>query len=217
MSLLTFSQNKTKCRKLTLGGYLMTIFPSHFKQKFPFVYIKIRIVITAKFCTWHNSYAVVAYAKFCSDLMMSNLMSDITLPWNSNCDQNIVSEMGRCYAACYWIFVSRPVVTHRISIWFTKTQTCISHNSDSWLWINEYANATVMCYSTKFWWLIFTYSPKIKNLTCPREIIYIYQTVAPFTLTLIAAWITNHIHYKLWNEVTSPFPNFNSEVIEVLE
>ena len=29
-------------------------------------------VITAKFCTWHNSCAVVSCAKFCSDLMANN-------------------------------------------------------------------------------------------------------------------------------------------------
>ena len=23
------------------------------------------------------------------------------------------------------------------------------------------------------------------------------------------AWISNYIHYKVWNEITYPFPNFN--------
>ena len=35
---------------------------------------------------------------------------------------------------------------------------------------------------------------------------------APFYqhgLTLILAWISNYIHYKLWDEITYPFLNFN--------
>ena len=35
---------------------------------------------------------------------------------------------------------------------------------------------------------------------------------APFTnmgLTLIPTWICNHMHHKVWDEITYPFPNFN--------
>ena len=41
---------------------------------------------------------------------------------------------------------------------------------------------------------------------------------APFTkngLTLIPAWISKHIHSKLWDEITYPFLNFNGCTIEV--
>ena len=34
-------------------------------------------------------------------------------------------------------------------------------------------------------------------------------------LTLIPAWICNHIHYKVWDESTYPFLNFNGATIEV--
>ena len=37
--------------------------------------------------------------------------------------------------------------------------------------------------------------------------------LSPFYLhgsTLILAWIIDYIHYKLWNEITYPFLNFNS-------
>ena len=34
-------------------------------------------------------------------------------------------------------------------------------------------------------------------------------------LTLIPAWISNYIHYKVWNEITYPFLNFNSATVEV--
>ena len=36
-------------------------------------------------------------------------------------------------------------------------------------------------------------------------------------LTLISAWTSYHIHYKLWHEITYPFPNFNGTAVEVWE
>ena len=43
---------------------------------------------------------------------------------------------------------------------------------------------------------------------------------APLTnivLALIPAWISDYIHYKVWDEITYPFPNFNSGTVEVWE
>ena len=42
---------------------------------------------------------------------------------------------------------------------------------------------------------------------------------SPFanTTMLIPAWINKHIHYKLWEEMTYLFPNFNSCTVEVWE
>ena len=34
-------------------------------------------------------------------------------------------------------------------------------------------------------------------------------------LTLIPAGIGNHIHYKLWGEITYPFLNFKAATVEV--
>ena len=45
-----------------------------------------------------------------------------------------------------------------------------------------------------------------------------HAALAPFYwhgLTLIPAWISNYIHYKLWDEITYPFINFNGSTIEV--
>ena len=42
-------------------------------------------VITTKFCTCHDSSAVVACAKICNDLMVND--SNINIPSNSNCEQ----------------------------------------------------------------------------------------------------------------------------------
>ena len=36
-------------------------------------------------------------------------------------------------------------------------------------------------------------------------------------LTLIPAWISNYIHYKVWDEITYPFINFNGATVEVKE
>ena len=36
-------------------------------------------------------------------------------------------------------------------------------------------------------------------------------------LTFISAWISNYIHYNVWDKITYPFPNFNCATIEVWE
>ena len=36
-------------------------------------------------------------------------------------------------------------------------------------------------------------------------------------LTLIQSSISNHIHYKVWYEITYPFPSFNGATVEVWE
>ena len=44
------------------------------------------------------------------------------------------------------------------------------------------------------------------------------MTSSPFyyyVLTLIPAWICNHIHYKIWDEINNPFLNFNGATIKV--
>ena len=44
------------------------------------------------------------------------------------------------------------------------------------------------------------------------------QTWDPFylhRLTLIPAWISDYIHYKVWDDTTYPFLNFNGTTVEV--
>ena len=36
-------------------------------------------------------------------------------------------------------------------------------------------------------------------------------------LTLIPVFISNHIHYKMWDEIVYPFQNFNGAIVEVWE
>ena len=36
-------------------------------------------------------------------------------------------------------------------------------------------------------------------------------------LILIPPWISNYIHYKVWDQITSPFLSFNGAAIEAWE
>ena len=36
-----------------------------------------------------------------------------------------------------------------------------------------------------------------------------------YGLTLIPAWISDYVHYKVWDAITYLFPNFNSATVEV--
>ena len=54
----------------------------------------------------------------------------------------------------------------------------------------------------------------IHSLNCVRNF------SGPFSLhglTLIPAWISNHMPSKVWDEISYPFPNFNSCTVEVWE
>ena len=53
-----------------------------------------------------------------------------------------------------------------------------------------------------------------------RQQLLCMSTCSPFYwhgLTLIPAWICNHIHYKMWDEINYPFLNFNGATVEVWE
>ena len=43
------------------------------------------------------------------------------------------------------------------------------------------------------------------------------NTWRPLLLTLISARISNYTHYKMWDEITHPYPNFNGATIKVWE
>ena len=44
-----------------------------------------------------------------------------------------------------------------------------------------------------------------------------YINIDPHGLTLIPTLISNYIHYKVWDEITHPFPNFKGCTVEVWE
>ena len=43
------------------------------------------------------------------------------------------------------------------------------------------------------------------------------QFLLSYGLTLISTWISNYIHYKVWNQISYPFPNLHAAAIEVCE
>ena len=56
--------------------------------------------------------------------------------------------------------------------------------------------------------------------TVPADVLTLVpiKTSGPFYehgLTLIPAWISNYIHYNVWDEITYPFLNFNGVTVEV--
>ena len=53
-----------------------------------------------------------------------------------------------------------------------------------------------------------------KNQNKPKK----YQgTILLNGLTLISAWISNHMPWELWDNITHSFPNFNGCTVEVWE
>ena len=42
-----------------------------------------------------------------------------------------------------------------------------------------------------------------------------FMTFTNIFLTLIPKWINNYIHYKVWDEITYPLPNFNGCTVEL--
>ena len=47
-------------------------------------------------------------------------------------------------------------------------------------------------------------------LACPLLIFHL----EPLLLTSVPTWISNYIHYIVWDEITYPFPDFNGVTIE---
>ena len=54
-----------------------------------------------------------------------------------------------------------------------------------------------------------------------KHCILAYKSLGPLLLTwfnpFILTWVSNYIHYKVWDEITYPFPNFNGAAVEVWE
>ena len=50
----------------------------------------------------------------------------------------------------------------------------------------------------------------------PGEPVYVLYGTQQLTMYILSvAWICNHIHYKVWDEITYPFLNFNGATVEV--
>ena len=56
----------------------------------------------------------------------------------------------------------------------------------------------------------------VSNNTVQRDKRLIYwASFYYYGLTLIPAWISNYVHFKMWDEITYPFLNFNGTTIKV--
>ena len=64
------------------------------------------------------------------------------------------------------------------------------------------------------------FSADIVTLSLSLRRIPIFMSLplaSPHGLTLIPAWISNYNNYEVWDEITHPFPNFKSYIVENLE
>ena len=80
-------------------------------------------------------------------------------------------------------------------------------------WINNHIRrfyidvAIYPCHKSKHW----ISQSLISVRRCPQGPLYLHG------LTLIPAWISNHIPSKVWDEIPYPFLNFNGYTVEVYE
>ena len=59
-------------------------------------------------------------------------------------------------------------------------------------------------------WLLLVNHPDIIQWTCKGH--PISRLSGPIKLTLLPAWISNHIPRDVWGEITYPFPNINGDI-----
>ena len=59
--------------------------------------------------------------------------------------------------------------------------------------------------------------PLWEHINAAWKTFYMYWVLGPLLLTwfnLIPVWISNHIHYHVWDKITYPFLNFNGATVE---
>ena len=87
---------------------------------------------------------------------------------------------------------------------------------------NFWVNWRGICYQYEIdlWCLFCFFVKKVTFDWSYCDPCHIPKLPGPLLLTwidLIPAWISNYIHYKVWDEITYPFPNFNGCTVEVWE
>ena len=92
---------------------------------------------------------------------------------------------------------------------------------------NKMSNVLRTLFANAFFWIIliltqnsinFDFDVPIRHNAALGQVMAWYRTVAPFYwhgLTLIPAWISNHMPSNMWDEITYPFLNFNGATVEV--
>ena len=138
-------------------------------------------------------------------------------------------QVSPCYGYTTWI--DKPWVIIGTGNWFLQSEhqavTCAaagrskraegafkwkSNENDLWIfycWLWCFSKATQHWH----WW--------VKLFRLVKSNIIMDDDLGPhllkYGLTPIPAWISNYFHYKVWDEITWPFPNLNSATVDVWE
>ena len=121
---------------------------------------------------------------------------------------------------CFVVVRSRLILPILFSVaslameqWYKCTHTILPVKQSYRIRVNKSHESTIIAHIT-------TTKQSTTNKICISYGIYSIVSCGPFYLhglTCITAWISNYIHYKVWNEITNPSPNFNSATVEVWE
>ena len=163
---------------------------------------------------------------------MSTLSSKALLPWvimawlsHITGDPSSINTLyGACHIKNQYVYDNQiyhhgshhgktTIGIHKIdNNWHIESQTkwqafCRKHFQMHYIFINEN-----YCILIKIqFWFIFILSGGSVNGLAPNLSGPFYK----HGLTLIPARISNYIHYKVWDEITYPFLNFNGATVEV--
>ena len=106
----------------------------------------------------------------------------------------------------------------------SQNHQCFAKYQQAWLYINAEIIETLLNLSS-----LRKLCASYKNLTVLNFAVRVFffrfvVDVRPlwdpfhwYGLTSIPAWISDYIHYIMWNEITYPIPNFNGVTVEVWE
>ena len=70
-------------------------------------------------------------------------------------------------------------------------------------------------YVTDILWIVWKISMRFRYIPIDNEQLVFSGLFYQHGLTLIPSWISNYIHYKVWDEIIYPFLNFNGWTVEV--
>ena len=121
----------------------------------------------------------------------------------------------------------------RLLTWYVHSLCKIQRSSDAfWYiilisrrqsWVFMYLSFDLLIFPVAFrppicseFWGHYLWPPSwIRDVTIPKLELSVRGQFYQHGLTLIPAWISNHIYFELWDEITYPFLNFNGCTVEV--
>ena len=123
----------------------------------------------------------------------------------------LVIQLWRKYMRSWWVIARKTclqsyiflALTHRYEKWYLTLDIDFIHTFFRILALHQFYLSR-----TSSLLRLLTY---MSNYCISRGPFYKHG------FTSIPTWISNYIHYKMWNEITYPLPNFNGCTIEVWE